>query len=259
MTNYVHRKRASGFILLLLIALLAVPAALTWWELRQERLNHALIVAVDRCDANDVASLLKRGANTNATVEEIYGPMNFVWPMSVTRNPPSAPTPSPLDRLISYWRSKIHPDPNRLVRHLPLLCDACEVQGKNAMIIQLLLNHGADVNAADEFGEPALCSAATRGNNDAVELLLERGAKINCPDADGSTPLMAAVSAWNESTVRLLLSHHVDVTRRNKDGDTALSLVMGSKPSEWGFTQQKKWRIVQMLEQAGAKETHEHP
>lgn len=253
------RKRAAAFTILSLIGLLAVPTLLTWRELRQERLNHALIAAVDRNDAIGVASLLKRGANANTTVEKSYEVDHFLWPVSLTLRDPVVPTPSPLERLLTYWRSRVHPDPDGFIRHLPLLCNACEVEGKNGAVIRILLNYGADVNATDEFGASALCCAAARGNNDAVGLLLDRGASIDAPDADGSTPLIAAVGHWHESTVRLLLSHHADMTRRNKYGDTALSLIQGSKPSEWGFTQQGKRHIAQMLEQAGAKETDAHP
>jgi hypothetical protein len=61
-----RRRRTALFTLLVLIGLIAVPVVLTWREMRQEQLNHALIVAVDRNDAALVRRLLHQGADANA-------------------------------------------------------------------------------------------------------------------------------------------------------------------------------------------------
>ncbi len=46
----------------------------------------------------------------------------------------------------------------------------------SAAIVAMLVDRGADVNAATDFGNTALMYAAARGQVDAVRVLLQRGA-----------------------------------------------------------------------------------
>ena len=55
-------RRTAFFTLILLVGLLAVPVVLTYREVRQEWLNHAMIAAVDRNDTGSVQDLLRAGA-----------------------------------------------------------------------------------------------------------------------------------------------------------------------------------------------------
>jgi len=61
-----RRRYATLLTLLPLVGLVAVPVVLTWREVRQEQLNHALIAVVIRNDLSSVYSLLKQGADANA-------------------------------------------------------------------------------------------------------------------------------------------------------------------------------------------------
>jgi uncharacterized protein len=58
--------------------------------------------------------------------------------------------------------------------------------------IQLCLNVGADVNAANAKGETALHGAAMRGANQIVQFLVDHGARLDLTDKDGRTPLNVA-------------------------------------------------------------------
>jgi uncharacterized protein len=58
---------------------------------------------------------------------------------------------------------------------------------------QVLIEAGADVNAADPAEITPLLSAVINGHYDVAGLLLERGADPNLADTDGRTPLFAAV------------------------------------------------------------------
>lgn len=58
--------------------------------------------------------------------------------------------------------------------------------------VQLLLDLGADVRAANDAGETALHGAAVRGVNPLVQFLVDKGARIDAKDALGRTALTFA-------------------------------------------------------------------
>ena len=55
----------------------------------------------------------------------------------------------------------------------------------NKEMIELLIEHGADVNVADEHGKTALIVAAENSNKEMLELLIKHGANINTADESG--------------------------------------------------------------------------
>jgi ankyrin repeat protein len=59
--------------------------------------------------------------------------------------------------------------------------------------IQLLLDAGVDVNAADNRGQTALHGAAEKGYDQVVKFLAEHGGKLDAKDRQGKTPLDAAL------------------------------------------------------------------
>jgi ankyrin repeat protein len=76
---------------------------------------------------------------------------------------------------------------------------------RNARAVALLLEHGANVNAAQNGGYTALHSAAHNGDVETVKLLLEKGADPSLTSDDGRTPLeMARLD--NHTEVIALLS-----------------------------------------------------
>ncbi len=65
---------------------------------------------------------------------------------------------------------------------------------KQAMeVTKRLLDAGADINAAESFGQTAVFGAATNGWNNMVQLLADRGADLKHVDKGGKTPLDAAM------------------------------------------------------------------
>jgi ankyrin repeat protein len=59
--------------------------------------------------------------------------------------------------------------------------------------IQLCLDAGVDINAANSQGQTALHAAALKGYDKVVEFLAARGANVNVKDKQGKTPLDAAL------------------------------------------------------------------
>ena len=58
--------------------------------------------------------------------------------------------------------------------------------------VKLLLDAGADVNAVNEADFTALHGAAYRGLNEVIQILVEHGANINARDFRGRTPYRLA-------------------------------------------------------------------
>jgi ankyrin repeat protein len=67
-----------------------------------------------------------------------------------------------------------------------------------------LVDHGADVNAAQQGGWTALHQAAAHGQIQLVELLLSKGAEINSASNEGKTPLDMAHENQQEDVINLL-------------------------------------------------------
>lgn len=96
-------------------------------------------------------------------------------------------------------------------------------------IARILIEHGADVNLANNYGETALMSAITSGHTDTVKLLVERKADINhipivgLPCLSGFTGLMYAILHRYTDMIRLLIEHGADANRATYSGDSALT------------------------------------
>jgi len=87
-------------------------------------------------------------------------------------------------------------------------------------LTRILLAAGADPNAKDG-GTTALMRAAQQGYPENVKALIDAGADINAVDDDGWPALMRADSV---EVVRVLVNAGADLTIKNKDGETALSM-----------------------------------
>jgi uncharacterized protein len=76
------------------------------------------------------------------------------------------------------------------------------VAGKQPPLVDLLLEHGADVDAADSLGWTPLNHTAHEGVASIVESLLRHGADPSIPSDDGGTPAETAVSEGHPELLR---------------------------------------------------------
>ncbi len=98
--------------------------------------------------------------------------------------------------------------------HAALLADA--------PMMRVLVEHGADVNAANQDGITPLMWAA--GELDKVRLLLDKGAKADARSVLGPTPLLfAATYAGNAEVARLLIKNGASVADKDLFQETALT------------------------------------
>ena len=93
-------------------------------------------------------------------------------------------------------------------------------------VVEYLLQHGADVNAAasNGTGYTALTGAVTGGHEKIVSLLLENGANVNYRYGPGYSPLLAAAANGHLAIVKRLLEHGADPQVQANDGTTPLSV-----------------------------------
>ena len=85
-----------------------------------------------------------------------------------------------------------------------------------------LLEHKADVDAKDKYGETALHWAAKEGHEAVVRLLVEAKADVNAKNNDRETALHRAAKNGHEAVVKLLVEAKADVNVKDSYGRTAL-------------------------------------
>lgn len=93
-----------------------------------------------------------------------------------------------------------------------------------AALVQELLAHNANVQAATRLGGYApLHLAAEAGNGAIVKLLIDHGADVNATTKTGTTPLMMAAGAGDMTAVQALLAAGANPNARESNrGQTAL-------------------------------------
>ena len=159
-----------------------------------------LIDAAKNVDREAVRSLLKQGANVNATQAD--GTTALHW-ASYRDDLESA------DLLI---RSGANVNARNDLGATPLWA-ACQ-NGSESMVGRLL-TAGANPNAALLLGETPVMVAGRSGSPAVVELLAAKGANVNARAARGQTALMWAVAQKHPDVVKVLLANGADIHARS--------------------------------------------
>jgi len=106
----------------------------------------------------------------------------------------------------------------------------CAVARNYVDIIQLLIEHGADINGIngnDRGGgySTVLSYASKWGYSEAVHCLVANGADITIKDNKGETPFFSAIRRGHIKIAKFLIQSGADITIRNKEGDTPFRVV----------------------------------
>jgi ankyrin repeat protein len=97
----------------------------------------------------------------------------------------------------------------------------------NLQMAQILLDHGAHVDARDSSGNTALHWAAERGNLDVMKLLIEHKATVDFINRQGITPIMVAAEHEEPLAVRLLVESGADPHKQDYTGRDAFGWAAG--------------------------------
>ena len=94
----------------------------------------------------------------------------------------------------------------------------------DAEAIELLLEHNAEIDTIDSYGQTPLISAFYNNHLEVAEDLVNANAALNIQDINGNTILHFAVDRGKVKFARLLLKHGADTNIQNDRGDTPRSL-----------------------------------
>lgn len=96
-------------------------------------------------------------------------------------------------------------------------------------VARVLLEAGANPDAADRRAETALMEASGYGYEESIKLLVEHGANVNIKDNQGRTALMHAAAGKYVDAIPILLEHGADLYARDAGGKTALDIAKESQ------------------------------
>ncbi len=185
-----------------------------------------------RNDAQDVILALKEGANPNA-IDDV----------SLTEAPGLLKAYRTLDTQCEFLTV---PALHVLFSWRPAIGRGTVCPPENLLILNALLDAGADINAQNKHTESPLYLAVAQNKLATVRTLLAHGADPNLPVNSGNTPIMAA--SWRRPNgyldiIRALLQYNADINQQNVNGVTALMIATLHGNSD----------TVRLLLQRGAK------
>lgn len=95
-----------------------------------------------------------------------------------------------------------------------------------AQVVKLLLEHGADKNGKDSYGQSLIMTAASNHHVEVLKQLVAAGADVNAANQYRITPLAVAAEQGHLDEVNLLVAAGANVNARDTAGGTALSVAI---------------------------------
>jgi len=186
---------------------------------KKERGSYLMNVACHRGNPEMVRFLIEHGAHINVTAED--GSTPLYWAAGADEE-------GKLVKLLLERGAQINsrnalgstPFNKAVFRAIQ--------KGDNYGVLEILLDNGADVDAAPEDGQAEgytpLMGAVINNSGRLATFLIWHGADVNVQAADGNAPLLIAAKEGNLELVKLLIDNGADPGFINQEGKTALQI-----------------------------------
>jgi ankyrin repeat protein len=89
---------------------------------------------------------------------------------------------------------------------------------KDRALLELMLEHGGQIDNRSTGGTTCLHLAAQAGQDDLVRYLIAKGASVNIRDRNGDTPLHLAAKTGQRASCKILVAEKADANLRNNKG-----------------------------------------
>lgn len=183
-----------------------------------------LHLAAEHGNIEIVKILLEKGADVNAKTKLGETPIFFALRcVLLDEDEPNTEIWTKLAEILLSAGAEIKISSTKGLTPLHLAVSAREGSPE---IVRKLIQMGADVNAAEEFGDTVLHFATRSEKTENAKILLEAGANVHAVGRFGNTPLHSA--AWKQkapaSLVKLFVDAKADVNAKNSVGETAVHI-----------------------------------
>ncbi|MEP6754019.1 MAG: ankyrin repeat domain-containing protein [Chthonomonadales bacterium] len=212
-------NRTSVIILIVAALTVAVPSVIAYSDDDHDRKGEQLITAIRSDNTDKALSLLKSGADPNyvsslngtrvAAIEIACEYKNVVVVRYL------------LSHGVKPWL--VRQDKSALIRRT-LEYPAHHPSLNVNEIMQILIDHGADVNMTYPKGPLPIIIAIRYGHEEAVKFLVDHGADVNLAMREQASPLWVATRFGNKLVVRLLLNAGADPSKTGNTFDQLIKL-----------------------------------
>ncbi|MEP6754017.1 MAG: ankyrin repeat domain-containing protein [Chthonomonadales bacterium] len=210
-------NRTSVIILIVAALTVAVPSLIVYSYYDRARKGDQLITAISAGNTDKALSLLNSGADPTHVGIYIRSEVTPIQIACYRRN--GEVIRCLLSHGVKPW--VVGQDKASLIRRTLEVPDNASQQKSNE-IMQMLIDHGADVNAVSEFDHSPLIFAIGLQQNDTVKFLIDHGADVNQPNGIRDSPLALSTSTGSTFAVRILLNAGADPA---KSGTTFENLI----------------------------------
>jgi ankyrin repeat protein len=105
------------------------------------------------------------------------------------------------------------------------ICDGCTpayvaCQNGHTECLSLLINHGAELDKADDEGATPAFVACQNGHTECLSLLIDHGAQLDKADNTGFTPAYSACENGRTECLSLLINHGAQLDKADDEGAT---------------------------------------
>ena len=126
------------------------------------------------------------------------------------------------------------------------------IEKGNVEMVRLLVEAGADVNAAEGFGgNTPLHEAVEQGDTEMVKILVAAGADVNAEGSMSRTPLSLAAEKGATEIMQILLGPYADTPGGGEDKEAASTPSIGSE-ALYTAIEKGNVEMVRLLVEAGA-------